>query len=55
MWRDPDKVSPGDTPGDLPFEKSIVGRAVMVTWRPAPKTGAVNLQTLYVKKEGGTP
>jgi hypothetical protein len=55
VWRDPDKVTPGDTPGDLVFEKAIIGRSVMVTWRPAPKTGAVNLQTLYVKTEGGTP
>jgi hypothetical protein len=56
VWRDPDAVRAGDTPGDLIFEKSIIGRTAMVTWRPAPKTGAVNLQTLYVKKqEGGTP
>ena len=55
VWRAPDAVEPGDTPGDLVFRRKLLGELVVVTWRPAPKSGAVRLQTMYVKKEGGTP
>jgi hypothetical protein len=55
VWREPDAVRAGDEPGDLVFEKKLLDRSVVVTWKPAPKSGALRLQTFYVKKEeGGT-
>lgn len=56
VWRDPDAVRPGDQVGDLVFEKRLGdGRQVFATWKPAPKSGAVRLHSLLVKKEGGQP
>jgi hypothetical protein len=51
VWREPDRVRAGDLPGDLIFEKSLLDRLVMVTWKPAP-SGRVRLHSLVVKQEG---
>lgn len=48
VWREPDAVSPGARPGDLKFEKTLVGRSVFVVWQTGGP--AVNLKTLYVKR-----
>jgi hypothetical protein len=48
VWRDPDAVRPGEHPGDLIFEKALLGRTVFATWQTPGR--AVELKTLYVKR-----
>ena len=49
VWREPDQVARGDTPGDLVFSKQLLGRSTFITWKT--EGGSVNLKTLWVKKE----
>jgi hypothetical protein len=51
VWRDPDVVEKGRWPNSLEFQKTIMGKTVVVGWRKDPKSKTMWVVTSYVKKE----
>lgn len=55
VWRSPDSIEAGDTPGTLVFKKELLGQSVLVGYDRQAKSPKWGVSTLYVKKEEGTP
>ncbi|ACB76700.1 hypothetical protein Oter_3423 [Opitutus terrae PB90-1] len=53
VWRSPDEVLPGKTPGTLELRKHVAGQVVAVVYDRAAHSPRWGLRTLYVKKEEG--
>lgn len=47
VWREPNRILAGNKPGDLRFEKELLGRELIVVWQTGG--ASVTLKTLYVK------
>jgi hypothetical protein len=51
VWRNPDRIVPGNEPGTYKFIKEIGDTFIVITWRTAPAKKKIYLHTFYKKKK----
>jgi hypothetical protein len=55
VWRDPDEVRPGKTPGSLEFRKVMLGRTYLVTWTRSANKETMGVKTLWIGPAPSAP